>query len=339
MSFNNGANNVALYTNDTANTNYYVDGVLSYRTTGVGTNENIKAKGTQDKANIYGKLNFFWNDGASSNSEGLKVADDWFVSLDAPYANANDPYAVAASLRTADGTISLGDFLKLSDTGVAALAAAGIDANDVVASLNGAYEVIKDEREIGGSAEDAVKDEETEEPQPVEPEIKGEFVTKRGAVYFITEDGETLTGLNKIDGTTYYFNEKGKMIKSDYVTVDGETYYFDKSGAMVTGFLDKLTATYYFDENGHQVKASIFEADGYKFYANEKGKIVKTDFVTVGDNTYYFDGDGHMVKGFMTRWFALYYFDENGVLYKDTNFTVDGVTYTANSKGKLTKVK
>ena len=33
MSFNNGSNNVALYTNDTANTNYYVDGVLSYRTT------------------------------------------------------------------------------------------------------------------------------------------------------------------------------------------------------------------------------------------------------------------------------------------------------------------
>ena len=155
MSFNNGSNNVALYTNDTANTNYYVDGVLSYRTTGTGTNENIKAKGTQDKNNIYGKLNFFWNDGESANSEGLKVSDDWFASLEAPYANASDPYAVAASLRTSDGRISLGDFLKLTDTGVAALTAAGIDAGDVVACLNGSYEAVKDERDIAGSSEDA----------------------------------------------------------------------------------------------------------------------------------------------------------------------------------------
>ncbi len=86
MSFNNGSNNVALYTNDTANTDYYVEGVLSYRTTGKSTNENIKPKGTQDTSKIYGKDNFYWMDGESANSEGLKVTDDWFVSLDAPYA-------------------------------------------------------------------------------------------------------------------------------------------------------------------------------------------------------------------------------------------------------------
>ena len=121
MSFNNGANNVALYTNDTANTNFYVDGVLSYRTTGTGTNENLKLKGTQDSSKVYGKLNFFWNDGASSNSEGLAVTDDWFVSLDAPYASVSDPLAVANSIRTENGSINLGDFMKLSDKGLAAL--------------------------------------------------------------------------------------------------------------------------------------------------------------------------------------------------------------------------
>ena len=140
MSFNNGGSNVALYTNDTANTDFYVDGVLSYRTTGTSTNETLKPKGTQDTSKIYGTLNFFWNDGASANSDGLTVADDWFVSLEAPYANTSDPLAVAESIRSSNGKIDLGDFLKLTDNGMETLAKAGITYSDVVATLNGSYE-------------------------------------------------------------------------------------------------------------------------------------------------------------------------------------------------------
>ena len=315
MSFNNGSNNVALYTNDTANTNYYVDGVLSYRTTGTGTNENIKAKGTQDKNNIYGKLNFFWNDGESANSEGLKVSDDWFVSLEAPYANASEPYAVAASLRTSDGRISLGDFLKLTDTGVSALAAAGIDAGDVVACLNGSYEAVKDERDIDGSSENAAKD--AEEEEPVEPEIKGNFVTKWGKTTFVTEDGQTLTGLNKINGNLYFFKANGSMVKSNYVTVDEYTYYMNAEGKAVTGFMTKWSNKYYFDENYHQVKNSFFDVDGHTYYAKANGGIVRQDWITVGDNKYYAKGDYTLAKNeTITKWGKKYTFDENGILVK-----------------------
>jgi hypothetical protein len=140
MSFNNGSNNVALYTNDAQNTDYYVNGVLSYRTTGESTNENIKNKGTQDSSKIYGNLNFFWKDGKSANSDGVTASDKWFVSLEAPYANASDPYKVAESIRSSNGKIDLGDFLKISDAGIAELSAAGIAYTDVVAILNGSYE-------------------------------------------------------------------------------------------------------------------------------------------------------------------------------------------------------
>ncbi|WP_034444086.1 pectinesterase family protein [Butyrivibrio sp. AE2032] len=163
MSFNNGSNNVALYTNDTANTDYLVDGVISFRTTGESTNENIKAKGTQDKSKIYGKKNFFWQDGKSTNSEGLAVTSDWFVSLDAPYANSSDPYAVAASLRTSNGSIDLGDFMKLTDKAIEAMSAAGLSASEVAANIGGDYEAVTDERNIAGSADDAKNDEESEE--------------------------------------------------------------------------------------------------------------------------------------------------------------------------------
>nr|WP_297707972.1 pectinesterase family protein [uncultured Butyrivibrio sp.] len=168
MSFNNGSNNVALYTNDTANTDFFVNGVLSYRTNNTNTNENLKSKGTQDKNKIYGKLNFFWNDGTSSNAEGLKVSEDWFVSLDAPVASVSDPYAVAASIRSANGSIDLGNFFKLSDAGIKALAAAEIDYKNVVANLYGEYTAVTSERDINGSNEDAAKDKETEEDKPSE---------------------------------------------------------------------------------------------------------------------------------------------------------------------------
>ncbi len=145
MSFNNGANNVALYTNDTANTNYIVEGLISYRTDG-GTNENIKLRGTQDESRVYGKNNFFWTNGESTNSEGVKVSDDWFESLTAPKADANDPYKVAESLRAEDGRINLGNFLKLTDKALA-------DA----ASLDGTYDKVADEREIAGSENNALQ--------------------------------------------------------------------------------------------------------------------------------------------------------------------------------------
>ncbi len=338
MSFNNGANNVALYTNDTANTNYYVDGVISYRTTGTGTNENIKAKGTQDKNNIYGKKNFFWNDGASANSEGVKVADNWFVSLDAPYANASDPYAVAASLRAADGSIDLGNFLKLSDTGVAALAAAGLEASEVAAGLDGSYEAVKDEREISGSSDAAKEDEETEEPE--EEEIKGEFVTKYHRVYFVTEEGEKLKGLQKIGGNYYFFKEDGVMLVNAFTTVDDETYYMDSEGKAIKGFLEKYGSIYFFDDECHKVTDRIFEANGDKYRANEKGQILRGNFSTVDDNRYYFGSDGKMVTNtFVSQYGSTYYLGEDGAMLKECKYEVDGKYYYSNAKGQVISKK
>ncbi|MBQ6587652.1 MAG: hypothetical protein IJI01_03155 [Butyrivibrio sp.] len=337
MSFNNGANNVALYTNDTANTNYYVDGVISYRTTGTGTNENIKAKGTQDKNNIYGKKNFFWNDGASANSEGVKVADNWFVSLDAPYANASDPYAVAASLRAADGSIDLGNFLKLSDTGVAALAAAGLESSEVAAGLDGSYEAVKDEREISGSADAAKEDEETEEP---EEEIKGEFVTKYHRVYFVTEEGEKLKGLQKIGGNYYFFKEDGVMITNAYTTVDGYTYYMNGEGKAIKGFLEKYGSIYFFDDECHKVTDRIFEANGDKYRANEKGQILRGNFSTVDDNRYYFGTDGKMVTNtFVSQYGSTYYLGEDGAMLKECKYEANGKYYYSNAKGQVISKK
>lgn len=149
-SFNNGGSNVAFYTNDTANTDFYAEGVMSYRQ-GTDVDETIKTKGTQDTGKIYSALNFYWNSSASTNTNGLKVTDDWFVSLTAPDATAETAYTLGDSLRNSDGSINLNGFMQLSETGIAALEAAGIEAEDVVATLDGDYAKITEVSQISGS--------------------------------------------------------------------------------------------------------------------------------------------------------------------------------------------
>ena len=52
-SYNNGGSNVAMYTNDAANTDFMATGVLSWRTQKTSVNETFKFKGTQDASKVY----------------------------------------------------------------------------------------------------------------------------------------------------------------------------------------------------------------------------------------------------------------------------------------------
>lgn len=110
-SFNNGSYNVALYTNTAANTDYAVNGLVSYRTENLGTGEQIKAKGTQDSTKIYGILNYFYDQTSKTgiNSAGDKVAADWFVSTDTSIKLT----------RNANGTINMNGLLVLTEKAVA----------------------------------------------------------------------------------------------------------------------------------------------------------------------------------------------------------------------------
>lgn len=124
ISFNNESYNVALYTNSAENTDYSAKGVISYRTKYLDVEENLKFKGTQDKAKVNNETNFFWDEaaGVSKNTANVKVADDWFVSLEMP--------AFSSILgRNANGTVDMGDFLKLTDKAAAGVGARDLDTN------------------------------------------------------------------------------------------------------------------------------------------------------------------------------------------------------------------
>ena len=117
-SFNNEGSNVAFYTNTAVNTDYYAEGILSMKTlTGEPEAENIKLKGTQNRAKVYGPSNYYFDGSASVNSENQIASLDWFVSTD--MAKAID----GGISRNADGSINMGGFLELKDTAPANIGA------------------------------------------------------------------------------------------------------------------------------------------------------------------------------------------------------------------------
>ena len=105
-SFNNGAANVAFYTNNkSATTGFVAEGVLSFRTAGT-TAENLKLQ-NQASIDVYGEFNFFWGENGSVNTAAVPVtvSEDWFVSLDT---------SVEPSRKT-DGSIDMHGLLLLTD--------------------------------------------------------------------------------------------------------------------------------------------------------------------------------------------------------------------------------
>ncbi|WP_292215942.1 right-handed parallel beta-helix repeat-containing protein [Butyrivibrio sp.] len=148
IAFNNGSYNVALYTNGTLDTSYYVDGLISYRTKDTGVGDKVELYGFQNEEDVYNTKNFFWNDEKSCNSQNIAVSDDWFESLDMPLADENNPLSVAMSLRTDDGSVDLGDFLKLSNIGTMEIEKAG-------SSTDSAKESSVDEKKNEASYENA----------------------------------------------------------------------------------------------------------------------------------------------------------------------------------------
>ena len=152
------------------------------------------------------------------------------------------------------------------------------------------------------------------DPDPKEPE--GTWKTKWGATYYETEDGEKLTGVQKIGEDYYLFSDRGTLQSNVFYEENGKTYYFGKDGKRVTGWKDKWSATYYFDENG--VMATGFtDIEGNTYYFKADGRLTKSTWITVGTDKYYTKSDGKLAKSeTILKWGKRYTFDENGVLVK-----------------------
>ncbi|MDU6208216.1 MAG: cell wall-binding protein [Clostridium perfringens] len=148
---------------------------------------------------------------------------------------------------------------------------------------------------------------------------------------------QSVSGLQEINGKTYYFNENTSYMETGVVDTGKGIYLFDDNGAKVnkTGWIQNKGHWYYLN-NDSTVKRDWLNSGYSWYYLNDNG-IMATQWKKVNDYWYYFGSNGAMQKdwkeinrnwyylrndGIMTtQWEKVndywYYFGSNGAMQKD----------------------
>lgn len=161
---------------------------------------------------------------------------------------------------------------------------------------------------------------------------KNGFITQNGKTYYY-KNNKKLTGFQKIDKHTYYFDKKGVML-TGFQKISNKTYYFNKSGKMVTG-LKKINKKYYYFNKKGIMQTGFQTIKNKKYYFNSKG-VMQTGFKTIKKKTYYFNESGVMLTGLKKINSKTYYFNKSGVM--QTGFqTISKKKYYFNAEGIMVK--
>ncbi|WP_346963162.1 L,D-transpeptidase family protein [Clostridium perfringens] len=148
---------------------------------------------------------------------------------------------------------------------------------------------------------------------------------------------QPVSGLQEINGKTYYFNENTSYMETGVVDTGKGIYLFDDNGAKVnkTGWIQNKGHWYYLN-NDSTVKRDWLNSGYSWYYLNDNG-IMATQWKKVNDYWYYFGSNGAMQKDWKeinSNWYYLrndgimttqwekvnnywYYFGTNGTMQKD----------------------
>ena len=143
----------------------------------------------------------------------------------------------------------------------------------------------------------------------------------QGTVYY--KNGVKVKGWQKIDGETYYFDQKG-VLQTGWLDLDGHWYRLDNTGAMQTGWVKVGKAWYFMEENGVMDAATWLSDGGKWYYLGADGTMYSNKWRCTKGVWYYLLGNGEMAKN---RWIEdkgnWYYLGADGGMLVDTT-TPDG---------------
>lgn len=132
-------------------------------------------------------------------------------------------------------------------------------------------------------------------------------------------------------GKKKYYFKNGKPVKyRNYI--DGKLYYFNGTGVMQTGWI-KGPNTFYADADG-VLRIGWASIAGKKYYFKTDSSMAKYTN-TINGKTYYFNSSGVMHTGWLKynstgKWS---YFDQNGVMLKNTTRMIGNKTYYFDKDG------
>jgi glucan-binding YG repeat protein len=163
-----------------------------------------------------------------------------------------------------------------------------------------------------------------------------------GKYYYFDESGNKETGWKKIEDKIYCFKEKSGVAYTGRVKIDEKYYYFSSKGVLKTGFQKIDGKRYYFQEKGKlgvigSSLKGLNEINGKYYYFKDSGEIFASGWKKIEDKIYYFQKKGNIGVAYTGRVEIsgkYYYFNSKGVL--KTGFQkIDGKRYYFQEKGKL----
>ena len=144
------------------------------------------------------------------------------------------------------------------------------------------------------------------------------------------KDGKLVTGLQTIDGLTYYFDSNGRQVKGERRKVNGKSYFYDPdNGALVTNRLVTFKAGRFIPEENYakEIRFDFAPYSNYdskehpeleRYYFGADGLPV-TGWQTINGNRYFFQDDGNMV---VHRFFNNYYFYNDGTIARNRRLNI-----------------
>lgn len=151
------------------------------------------------------------------------------------------------------------------------------------------------------------------------------------------DNGAMLTGFQKLDGKTYYFNDTGRLVTGGWNKVGSKWYYMNSNGSVRTGW-QKIDGKWYYLsgwDNGAML-TGMQKLDGTNYFFNSSGEMATNSWKSSNGKWYYFGSSGAALKGWQKingHWFYLAPWDNGAML---TGFQkLDGKTYYFNSQGRM----
>ena len=279
-SFNNGSNNVALYTNTASNTDYSASGILSFRTESTSTAENIKLVGSQDSTKVYQATDYYWlSASGNANDASTTVTSDWFESVDTGMDYTTHVYSTLPVTRNEDGTINMNGLLVLTSA-AASNTGATLNSETLTASATITVEgevttglITSEDTDSDNTSDDTTLDNNTD------------TAADETIVYEVLDGNLQIV----IKGNSFIIRSAANFIKFVKVLLDGvvvdPAYYTVTEGSTIVTFDASFSET--LSEGSHEI--TIVSEDGTATatitVAADTGDVAAdTDTVTVVDS-------------------------------------------------------
>ena len=112
---------------------------------------------------------------------------------------------------------------------------------------------------------------------------------------------------------SFFDSEKGNAMATGWTEIDGSNYYFDEKGVMLTGWLKTSSTWYYFLSNGKEATGwQKIDGKWYYFGTSYSNAANRDAYVKIDGTYYYFDENGVMYTGWLEHDGSWNYYLSNG---------------------------